>query len=38
MLEKYHLERSKCYMIGDKETDAFAGINAGISAILLESE
>jgi HAD superfamily hydrolase (TIGR01662 family) len=38
MVEKYQLERSECYMVGDKETDAFAGINAGIPAILLESE
>ncbi|MDR3317402.1 MAG: HAD-IIIA family hydrolase [Puniceicoccales bacterium] len=38
MVEKYQLERSKCYMVGDKETDAFAGINAGIQGILLESD
>ncbi|MDR1590729.1 MAG: HAD-IIIA family hydrolase [Puniceicoccales bacterium] len=38
MVEKYRLERSECYMIGDKETDAFAGLNAGIRGVLLESE
>ncbi|MDR2812187.1 MAG: HAD-IIIA family hydrolase [Puniceicoccales bacterium] len=37
MVDKYRLERSKCYMIGDKETDALAGLNAGIHGILLES-
>jgi HAD superfamily hydrolase (TIGR01662 family) len=38
MVEKYRLKRDECYMIGDKETDAFAGLNAGIRGILLESE
>ncbi|MDR2200649.1 MAG: HAD-IIIA family hydrolase [Puniceicoccales bacterium] len=38
MVEKYRLERHSCYMVGDKETDAFAGINAGIKGVLLESE
>jgi HAD superfamily hydrolase (TIGR01662 family) len=38
MVEKYRLERHACYMVGDKETDAFAGINAGINGVLLESE
>jgi HAD superfamily hydrolase (TIGR01662 family) len=34
---KYQLDRGECYMIGDKETDAFTGINAGINGVLLES-
>jgi HAD superfamily hydrolase (TIGR01662 family) len=37
MVEKYRLERGECYMVGDKETDALAGFNAGIRGILLES-
>ncbi|MDR0590524.1 MAG: HAD-IIIA family hydrolase [Puniceicoccales bacterium] len=38
MVEKYRLERRECYMVGDKETDALAGINAHIHGILLDSE
>jgi HAD superfamily hydrolase (TIGR01662 family) len=38
MVKKYQLKPDKCYMIGDKETDAFAGVNAGIHGVLLESE
>ncbi|MDR0418289.1 MAG: HAD-IIIA family hydrolase [Puniceicoccales bacterium] len=38
MVEKYRLNRNECYMVGDKETDAFAGLNAGIHSILLESQ
>jgi D-glycero-D-manno-heptose 1,7-bisphosphate phosphatase len=38
MVAKYQLERNQCYMVGDKESDALAGLNAGIRSILLESE
>jgi D-glycero-D-manno-heptose 1,7-bisphosphate phosphatase len=37
MVEKYQLDRTQCYMVGDKETDAFAGLNGKIHGILLES-
>lgn len=37
MIEKYQLNREFCYMVGDKESDAMAGINAGIHGILLNS-
>lgn len=38
MIEKYTLDPEFCYMIGDKETDAFAGVAAGIQSILLDSD
>lgn len=38
MIDKYQLNRNECHMVGDKETDAFAGINASIQAHLLESQ
>lgn len=38
MVDKYQLDRGACSMVGDKETDAFAGINAHVRGILLHSE
>lgn len=38
MLEKYHLDPQQSYMVGDKETDAFAGLSGGIHSILLDSD
>ncbi|MDR1435299.1 MAG: HAD-IIIA family hydrolase [Puniceicoccales bacterium] len=38
MIGKYQLKRGECHMVGDKETDAFAGLNAEIKGILLESD
>ncbi|MDR1595919.1 MAG: HAD-IIIA family hydrolase [Puniceicoccales bacterium] len=35
MVEKYNLFSKNCYMVGDKESDAMAGINAGINAVLI---
>ncbi|MDR1433265.1 MAG: HAD-IIIA family hydrolase [Puniceicoccales bacterium] len=38
MIEKYGLSKKNCHMVGDKESDVFAGINAGInSALILEN-
>lgn len=33
MIGKYDLSPRACYMVGDKDLDALAGINAGINAI-----
>jgi D-glycero-D-manno-heptose 1,7-bisphosphate phosphatase len=35
MVEKFDLSRENCYMVGDKESDILAGINAQINAILI---
>ncbi|MDR1457597.1 MAG: HAD-IIIA family hydrolase [Puniceicoccales bacterium] len=35
MIKKYNLDPKKSYMVGDKDTDALAGIRAGINAIYL---
>lgn len=38
MVAKYQLNPKQCYMVGDKETDAFAGINGNIQSVLLDSD
>ncbi|MDR1528038.1 MAG: HAD-IIIA family hydrolase [Puniceicoccales bacterium] len=35
MVEKFDLPKESCYMVGDKESDVLAGINAQINAILI---
>lgn len=35
LIEKYHLDAKKCYMLGDKLIDAEAGKNAGVHGILV---
>lgn len=35
LLDKYHLDRQQCYMVGDKSSDAESGKNAQIKGILL---
>ncbi|MDR1233445.1 MAG: HAD-IIIA family hydrolase [Puniceicoccales bacterium] len=35
MVEKFDLSKENCYMVGDKESDVLAGINAQINAILI---
>ncbi len=37
MVEKYSLDRSKCFMIGDKACDILAGINAGVCPIFVRT-
>jgi D-glycero-D-manno-heptose 1,7-bisphosphate phosphatase len=37
MIEKYHLSAYDCYMVGDKESDIMAGINAGIQSVWVET-
>ena len=32
MVERYRLERADCWMVGDRESDLEAGLNAGIHA------
>jgi D-glycero-D-manno-heptose 1,7-bisphosphate phosphatase len=35
MVEKFDLSKENCYMVGDKESDVLAGINAQVNAILI---
>ena len=35
MIEKHNLDKSECYMVGDKSSDVMAGLNAGIKSIFL---
>jgi D-glycero-D-manno-heptose 1,7-bisphosphate phosphatase len=35
---EYDIDLTKSYMIGDRESDILAGINAGVKTILLESQ
>lgn len=35
LIHKYDIDKTKSYMLGDKTSDAQAGVNAGISGILL---
>ncbi len=37
LIEKYDLDKKKCYMIGDKTSDIKAGENAGIKTILVKT-
>lgn len=37
MVEKYGLDKAQCYMVGDKQSDLEAGINAGIQAVWIET-
>ncbi|MDR2779339.1 MAG: HAD-IIIA family hydrolase [Puniceicoccales bacterium] len=37
MIEQFDLQRENCYMVGDKESDIFAGLNAQINAVLITS-
>ncbi len=37
MAEQYHLEVSKCYVIGDRWSDMLAGIRAGLQPILVKT-
>ncbi|MEO6005713.1 MAG: HAD-IIIA family hydrolase [Opitutus sp.] len=34
-LEKHRLDRTHCWMVGDNQSDAKAGLNAGINAALI---
>lgn len=38
MINKYNLNKNQCWMIGDKMSDAIAGINANINGVLLTKE
>jgi D-glycero-D-manno-heptose 1,7-bisphosphate phosphatase len=38
LIHKYNIDKSKSYMLGDKTSDAQAGINAGIAGILLSDQ
>lgn len=38
MIVKYHLDRSNCYMVGDKNIDVLAGQNAGINSVLISGK
>jgi D-glycero-D-manno-heptose 1,7-bisphosphate phosphatase len=35
MIEKHRLDRKNCYMVGDRESDVLAGVNAGINTVLI---
>jgi histidinol-phosphate phosphatase family protein len=35
MVEKYHLERENCHMVGDKSSDVLAGVNGGVNPTLI---
>lgn len=37
-IEKYNINPSKSYMLGDKQSDVESGINAGINAFLIDKE
>ncbi|MDR3143956.1 MAG: HAD-IIIA family hydrolase [Puniceicoccales bacterium] len=37
MMEKYGFLRKNCHMVGDRECDIFAGINAGVNPVLISS-
>jgi HAD superfamily hydrolase (TIGR01662 family) len=37
MVEKYHLERSDCFVVGDRWSDMLAGANAGMGVILVKT-
>lgn len=37
MIEKYGFDPSDCYMVGDKESDVLAGINANVNPILISN-
>ena len=37
MVEKYHIDLDKSYMIGDSTVDVMTGMNAGLHTILLET-
>ncbi len=36
-IKEFHIDLSKSYMIGDRESDIFAGINAGVKTILVKT-
>jgi len=38
LIEKYRLEKSSAYYVGDRDIDVQCAVNAGIKSILLESE
>ncbi|MDR2777132.1 MAG: HAD-IIIA family hydrolase [Puniceicoccales bacterium] len=38
MVEKFNLSKENCYMVGDKESDVLAGINAQINAVLIATD
>ncbi|MDR2432378.1 MAG: HAD-IIIA family hydrolase [Puniceicoccales bacterium] len=38
MVEKFDLSKENCYMVGDKESDILAGINARVNAILIATD
>ena len=38
LCDKYQIDKSKSYMIGDKKSDVEAGENAGMTGILFESD
>jgi D-glycero-D-manno-heptose 1,7-bisphosphate phosphatase len=38
LMEKYHLDPKKCYMVGDKLIDAESGKNAGIQGIMVRHQ
>jgi len=37
MVKKYHLDPSKCFVVGDRWSDMVAGINAGTKVILVKT-
>lgn len=38
MMEKHRLDRSNCYMVGDKSIDVLSGKNAGINSVLISDK
>jgi len=38
LIEKYHLNPDECFMVGDKDIDAEAGKNAGITGVTIRSK
>lgn len=38
MVQRFGLDRARCYMVGDSLSDVVAGLNAGMRAVLVESD
>lgn len=38
LIDRYNIDKSKSYMLGDKLSDAEAGLNAGIKGVLLNKK
>ena len=37
MLAKHSLDRDRCYMVGDRDSDILAGLNAGIQPVVVKT-